>query len=205
MNHINNILQHLLLGFTKFITGVRVQGAFSESTQEQYIIFSNHSSHLDLLVILSALPKKVRKNTLAVASKEYWLKNKIKTYISSNVLKTLFIHRKWREHNEANPIEILDHSVKTGNSLIIFPEGTRSLTGKINPFKKGIFLLAKKNPHLKFIPVYTKNLYRILPKGEFLPIPATTSINFGTPITLGKNEDCENFLARAHKALEVLK
>ena len=71
---------------------------------------------------------------------------------------------------------------KTGNSLIVFPEGTRGNGLEVGPFKSGIYYLWAKRPDVQFVPVYLSNLNRILPKGEFLPVPVISRVVFGTAL-----------------------
>jgi 1-acyl-sn-glycerol-3-phosphate acyltransferase len=87
------------------------------------------------------------------------------------------------------------------HSLIVFPEGTRSLDGEIGPFKSGLFHLARLCPEAELIPVYVDNLYRVLPKGEFLPVPMLSRVVFGAPLHVCGDEDKSAFLRRARGTL----
>src|SRR5262249_35656800 len=100
-----------------------------------------------------------------------------------------------------SPIDHLAEALGQGNSLIIFPEGTRSLDGEIGAFKSGIYHLAKRRPDVEFVPVLVDNLNRILPKGEFLAVPLLSSISFGTPLRLDAAESKQAFLERARSAV----
>ncbi len=55
-------------------------------------------------------------------------------------------------------------------------------------FKSGLYYLAKKRPDLELVPVYMENLNRILPRGEYLPVPLLSSITIGKPIFLNAGE-----------------
>jgi 1-acyl-sn-glycerol-3-phosphate acyltransferase len=90
-------------------------------------------------------------------------------------------------------------------SLIIFPEGGRQTGEGLAPFKGGLFHMAKDRPDIEFVPVRIENLNRILPKGEFLPVPLLGSVTFGTPIKLADGEGKPSFLARAQAAVAVLR
>lgn len=90
-------------------------------------------------------------------------------------------------------------------SLIVFPEGSRASDGEMGEFKSGLYYLAKKRPDLELIPVYMDNLNRILPRGEFMPVPLLSSITVGHPIYLEPGEAKSEFLSRASKAVKVLK
>lgn len=88
-----------------------------------------------------------------------------------------------------------------GSSLIIFPEGGRGKS-EIQKFKPGIYHLSKKRPDIELVPTYIENANRILPKGEFIPIPMLCSITFGEPIRLNANEGREEFLKRAEQSIK---
>jgi len=72
------------------------------------------------------------------------------------------------------------------------------------PFKSGLFHLARNRPDVEFVPVLIENLNRILPKGEFLPVPVLGSVIFGTPMRLEANEAKAAFLERARAAIQAL-
>jgi 1-acyl-sn-glycerol-3-phosphate acyltransferase len=91
-----------------------------------------------------------------------------------------------------------------GSSLIIFPEGTRRDGEDLGEFKAGLYHLAKARPDLEFIPVYIENLNRVLPKGEFLPVPILCSVNFGAALEAPASDPKPQFLARAREAVRLL-
>ncbi len=66
-------------------------------------------------------------------------------------------------------------------SLIVFPEGTRSVNGEVGTFKSGLYHLSRLRPDAELIPVHLENLNRILPKGESLPVPMLSRVVFGPP------------------------
>jgi 1-acyl-sn-glycerol-3-phosphate acyltransferase len=75
----------------------------------------------------------------------------------------------------------------------------------VGEFKSGLYYLAKKRPDLELIPVYIDNMNRILPRGEFLPVPLLSSITFGPPMWLEAGETKNEFLERARKAVLKLR
>jgi len=90
-------------------------------------------------------------------------------------------------------------------SLIVFPEGTRGAGPEIAPFKSGLYHLSLRKPALELVPVYLDNVYRILPKGELLPVPMACCVTFGPPLALRADEPKEAFLERAREAVQQLK
>jgi 1-acyl-sn-glycerol-3-phosphate acyltransferase len=90
-------------------------------------------------------------------------------------------------------------------SLIVFPEGGRNTGEELTEFKSGLYYLAKKRPDLELVPVYMENLNRVLPRGEFLPVPLLSCITFGSPIYLQAGEPKVEFLARARDEVRRLR
>src|SRR6185503_16228043 len=91
------------------------------------------------------------------------------------------------------------------NSLIVFPEGTRSLNGEVGTFKSGLYHLARLRPDAELIPVHLENLNRILPKGELLPVPMLSRVVFGPPFGIRVDETKDEFLGRARAALVAMR
>ena len=104
-----------------------------------------------------------------------------------------------------NTLDILLEALGTENSLIVFPEGTRGNGLEVGPFKSGIYHLWLKRPDVQFVPVHLSNLNRILPKGEFLPVPVISRVVFGQALKLEKDETKEAFLQKAHDAVRALR
>lgn len=111
-----------------------------------------------------------------------------------------------RKHVTAgnNPVETMLQALREGSSLILFPEGTRSASAEPGPFKSGLYHLAKHCPGSELVPVFLENLNRVLPKGEFLPVPMLCSITVGSPLQLLESETKTDFLERARKAVSEL-
>ena len=95
--------------------------------------------------------------------------------------------------------------IGTTGSLIVFPEGGRNPTGELREFKSGLYYLGKKRPDLELVPVYIDNVNRVMPKGEFLPVPLLSCISIGAPIWLESGENKKDFLNRAREAVLRLK
>ena len=103
---------------------------------------------------------------------------------------------------EDDPIALMAASLDAGTSLILFPEGTRNTTDeRLLRFKSGLFHLANARPQVELIPVWIENLNRVMPKGEFVPIPLLCTVTFGAPLRLQEGEDKAAFLERARSAL----
>ena len=104
-----------------------------------------------------------------------------------------------------DPIEILLEGLGERHSLIIFPEGTRGNGVQLGPFRSGLFRLGKARPDVELVPVYIDNLNRVLPKGEFVPVPMLASVSFGAPMRVEIGEEKDPFLERARSAILELR
>ena len=207
-------LAEILGGLARFVSGARVRWEGCHRDARQRIYFANHSSHMDFVLLWATLPRQLRRQTRPVAAKDYWHATKVRRSFISNVFHVVLIERGSSSylrcrHSDQSPeavaiqplVEALDH----GQSLILFPEGTRGNGIDIAPFGSGLYHLSCKRPDIELVPVYLANLGRILPKGEFLPVPAPSSITFGPPIYLEEGEDRHEFLQRARRHLSSLR
>ena len=193
----------ILAATAKILSGAPVRWVDCEPDTCQRIYFATHTSHLDALVLWASLPKNIRTLTRPVAAVDYWQGGPVRRYMASIFNLLLIDRKKIKVHN--SPIDMMIREIGDTCSLIVFPEGSRNLTGEMQPFKSGLFHLAKKRPDLELMPVYIDNLNRVMPKGEFLPVPLLSSITIGAPIWLESKETKVEFLERAREAVRKLK
>jgi 1-acyl-sn-glycerol-3-phosphate acyltransferase len=196
------MIAEFLAASVRIFSGVQARwlGCAPDSTQRVY--FANHTSNLDFLVLWSVLPSKMRRKTRPVAASDYWRGGRLRFFLAHSVFRGVLIERK-KVTRSNNPIDQLVPSLLAGESLIIFPEGGRTMEPEMRPFKSGLFYLGKAAPSVDLVPVYIDNASRVLPKGEFLPIPLLCTVNFGTPIRLLPAESKRAFLDRARDAVEA--
>ena len=187
--------------FIRLIIGAYPRWIGCKPVPIQRIYFANHTSHIDTLAIWAALPAHLQANTHPVAAFDYWGKNKFKRYIATQGLNAVFIARAREDRTGDDPLLPLYETLKMGDSLIIFPEGTRNKDAIPQAFKAGIYHLAKAFPEVELVPVYLENLNRIMPKGAFWPVPLVCTARFGRPLFLQENEDKEAFLIRARQSV----
>jgi 1-acyl-sn-glycerol-3-phosphate acyltransferase len=155
-------------------------------------------------VIWSSLPQAVRELTRPVAAKDYWSRGFVRRWLAQEVFNAILIDRTDIKVHQS-PVDLMLREVGTTKSLIVFPEGGRSVTGEIGEFKSGLYYLAKKRPEIELVPVHIDNLNRVLPRGEFLPVPLLSCISFGPPLWLERGEAKLDFLERARRAVIALK
>lgn len=189
--------------FAQFLAGATIHGERPSDTRQR-IYFANHTSHLDFVVIWAALAPHVRACTRPVAAKDYWDKPGLRGYLSREVFNAVLIERD-RAVVKSDPIDVLVEGLGDAHSLIVFPEGTRGSGTDPAPFKSGIYRVAMRRPDVDLVPVLIDNLNRILPKGEFTPVPLLSHIAFGSPIRVRDGESKSDFLERARNAVLELR
>ncbi len=193
-------LSNLLIGLVRLLVGAYPRWIGCTPSKAQRIYFANHSSHLDTLALWSALPHELRARTRPVAAKDYWGKSALRRYVALKGFNAVFIERT-REGRTADPLQPLIEALDRGDSLIIFPEGTRRAQAFPGPFKSGLYNLAMRFPEVELVPVYLENLHRSMPKGSFFPLPLICSIRFGAALTRTPEGNKDVFLERARQAV----
>lgn len=193
----------LLTLIARFISGASVRWFESQPDTCQRVYFANHTSHLDAILVWSSLPNDVRRLTRPVAAKDYWVGGAVRRKLAK-VFNALLIDRTEIKVHQS-PVDLMLREIGRTHSLIIFPEGGRGEGDETGEFKSGLYYIAKKRPDLELIPVYINNMNRILPRGEFLPVPLLSSVTFGPPLWLEAGEPKLDFLARARDAVLRLK
>lgn len=198
------LTSHAIVLLAKLFSGFTVRWIECQPETSQRIYFANHTSHLDAVLLWSALPRHLRKITRPVAAKDYWAKGWLKPHMANSFNALLVDRKEIKVHK--SPIDIMLQQMGDVYSLIIFPEGGRAAGDEeMGTFKSGLFYMAKKRPDLELVPVYIDNVNRILPRGEVLPVPLLSCITIGAPIFLEAGEPKSEFLQRARESVLKLK
>ncbi len=190
----------LIMSGTRLLTGGRAHWSGCVPSGAQQIYFANHSSHMDFVLVWSALPPELRAKTRPVAAGDYWSGTALRQYVGQQVFRSILL-----DGAGANPIAPMLEALDRGESLILFPEGTRGSGGAVAPFKAGIFHVARERPGVELAPVWIENSYRAMPKGAMLPAPQPCLVTFGRPIHLQPDEEKGAFLDRLRANLLTLK
>ena len=197
-------LMGLLLSFiARIVTGTQGHWKGCPPSADQRIYFANHQSHFDLVLIWAALPKDLRATTRPIAAKDYWTASPFRHWLTRAVFNAVYVARD--RSAEQDPLEPLVEALTHGDSLILFPEGTRSNKGEPMPFKSGLYHLAQQFPQVQLVPTWIDNVQRVMPKGEVVPVPILCTVTFGAPLHLGPDEDKRDFLERARAAVISLR
>ncbi|MBA3593571.1 MAG: 1-acyl-sn-glycerol-3-phosphate acyltransferase [Pseudomonadota bacterium] len=192
-----------LLGLIRALTGAQARWQGCPPKAEQRIYFANHQSHADLVLMWAALPSELRSITRPIAAKDYWTKTPFKRWITTAVFNAIYVDR--AKTTDQDPLEPLIDALESGDSIILFPEGTRGNQEEPQAFKSGLYNLAQKFPQVVLVPAWINNVQRVMPKGEVVPVPILCSVTFGAPLALEAGEDRSSFLTRARQAVMALK
>jgi 1-acyl-sn-glycerol-3-phosphate acyltransferase len=208
-----DVASFALAFIARLITGAQGHWKGCTPKAEQRIYFANHQSHLDWVLIWAALPRDLRATTRPIAARDYWTSSKLKHWITREVFHAVYVSR--TRTDEQDPLGPLVEALRNGDSLVIFPEGTRSNRSEPQAFKSGLFHLAQQFPEVPLVPVWIDNVQRVMPKGEVVPVPILCTATFGTPLLLGVGgpesegeagvEDKRAFLTRARLAVLALR
>jgi 1-acyl-sn-glycerol-3-phosphate acyltransferase len=194
----------LALAFiARLITGAQGHWHGVAPKAEQRIYFANHQSHFDWVLIWAALPEDLRGVTRPIAARDYWTASPLRHWITREIFNAVYVNR--QRTDDEDPLEPLMEALRNGDSLVIFPEGTRGNAADPAPFKSGLYTLAEAFPEVQLIPTWIDNVQRVMPKGEVVPVPVLCTVTFGAPVALQPGEERRAFLDRARLAVMALR
>jgi 1-acyl-sn-glycerol-3-phosphate acyltransferase len=156
-------------------------------------------------LIWTVLPDPLRRVTRPVAGADYWLTGGVRRFFGQRVFQAILIDRA-PANCSADPVATMAAALDERLSLVLFPEGTRNTSDDpLLPFKSGLYQLALARPDVELVPVWVENVDRVMPKGEFVPIPLLCRVVLGAPMALEDGEEKAPFLERCRSALLALR
>lgn len=167
--------------FLLLAVGVNVRDRHRLPRRGPALIVANHNSHLDALVLVAMLPLRLLSRARPAASAEYFLRGRWRARFARNVIGIIPVATGGgRPHAEILG-EVRD-VLAAGNIVIFFPEGTRGEPECLGKLKSGIVWLAQQLPAVPICPVRLCGLGRVLPKGDWLPVPFFCDAWVGEPL-----------------------
>lgn len=166
----------------------KVFGLENIPKDKPYIITPNHTSHLDTLTVITALGKESHR-LWTLAAREYWFGKRFQGWFAHNCMNALPIERDGNFAQFMQDLRLANSVLEHNNGVLIYPEGTRSLDGKLQPFKPGILSLLVYGQQVPIIPTYIQGAYEALPKGKNFPKKHPIRIVFGEPLLFDINRE----------------
>ena len=166
--------------------GFRVSGLEHVPPKEPFIVVSNHTSHLDTCAILVALKRRNR-DLHPLAAKDYFFKGGLASWASHVFLNAVPFDRLT---HVSESLGLAAGLLQRGHSVIFFPEGSRSVSGGMQPFRRGVGVLAVASG-VPVVPAHITGTYESMPKGRSWPRRGHVRIRFGPPIRSEQNLDPE--------------
>ncbi|PIR87106.1 MAG: hypothetical protein COU11_02670 [Candidatus Harrisonbacteria bacterium CG10_big_fil_rev_8_21_14_0_10_49_15] len=177
---IRSLLQILISIFLRLFQRLSISGEPPRLKVGPVIYVANHASHLDTPTVIRALSSSGSRRVAVAAAKDYFFKGGGRRFFSQLVFNAFPLDR---DGNLPESLTLIGRMLDKGNSVLIYPEGTRSQTGAIKPFKNGIGVIATEMG-VPVIPVKISGNFGILPKGSIVPKRGSVTVRFGGALRL---------------------
>jgi long-chain acyl-CoA synthetase len=171
---------------------LQVVGLENVELASQVLLVANHASHLDAALVLRTLPPRIRRSTAVAAAQDYFFTSRRRALPAQLLLGAFPLAR---TGSILPSMEQCGRLADRARSILVFPEGTRSLDGQVHEFKAGIGLLARQL-RLPVVPIGINGTAARLPKGQLLPNPGDVRVSFGAPVRRDPSESDEQFAHR---------
>lgn len=196
-----SLLQLPTFGLLGLVAHARVAGIENlEKVAPPVLFVANHTSHFDSPTLLKYLPGKWRRRLAVAAAADYFFSRKALGAFVSLLLNAFPFSRTAAIRPT---IEQSARLLDGGWSILIYPEGTRSTTGEMAPFKPGVGLLAVEMA-VPVVPVYVEGLFKVLPKGQSIPRRGAVTVRFGRSLRFSQGTPYEAASAAIEEAVRVL-
>jgi len=185
-----------LLPLTRVFAWITVEGLpYLRNVEGPVIFASNHQSHMDVPVILAALPGRWRRRVATAMAKEFFkahffpeghtrgkrMARSLEYYLSAAFFNTFPLPQ--REAGARQTLRYAGELISSGFSVLIFPEGKRTDHGEIAPFRPGVGMMAARLG-VPVIPVRVEGVDRVLHQSWKMAKPGPVRVIFGAPLHL---------------------
>jgi 1-acyl-sn-glycerol-3-phosphate acyltransferase len=168
----------VLRGWLRTYHRLEIRGQENLPAKKSFVLVANHTSHLDTLCLLAALPLRRLHRAFPAAAADYFFESVPRIWVAAVVVNALPFGR---QTHIKQSLMLCQHLIENpGNVLIIFPEGTRSATGSIGRFKPGLGALVAGRD-VEVLPCYIRGGFKAWPKGRICPRPAKVQLTIGKP------------------------
>lgn len=192
-------------GWLRFFHRLEIIGREHLPLEGSFVIVANHSSHLDALCLLAALPLRKLHRAFPAAAQDYFFVSVPRVAVAAIAVNALPFARQVHIRQSLDLCRQL--LANPGNILIIFPEGTRSTTGQIGEFRPGIGVLLA-GCRMPVVPCHLTGASAAWPKGCAFPRPRSVQLRIGAPVcydSLSPSKESALQVARSlKKAVEEL-
>jgi len=197
-----SVIALIIRGLLRLYLRFEIIGTENLPNEESFVLVANHSSHLDTLCLLAALPMSRLHRAFPVAAEDYFFRSLPRSWFATVIMNALPLGRQSRVREGLSLCRTL--LAEPGNVLILFPEGTRSRTGEMQPFKSGIgTLLAGRG--LRVLPCYLEGAFRAWPKGRRVPRPRKVRLIIGPPRDFAGEENVDAIARELSRAVAALR
>jgi 1-acyl-sn-glycerol-3-phosphate acyltransferase len=167
-----------------------------------FLLCSNHTSHADSAVLMTASGRSFR-NFALIGASDYFFRSRRLRWMVSPLMNVIPIDREPGAKSLSTCLATCRRFMQTGGCLILYPEGTRSPDGKMQAFKSGAGLFAIELD-VPIVPAYIEGTHHILPKGYYVPRAGSVTVRFGEPVQLAPQRSGELPRDRRRRAVEQL-
>lgn len=196
------LLPHLLLlrPMVHIIFGLNVRGGDNLPGKGPFVIAANHNSHLDILVLLAALPVRLIAGIHVVAAHDYFSRHRLLFALINYLFQPVWVDR---QATSGGTLQRMGAILDGGESVLIFPEGTRGEAGRMGHFHDGVGRLVADRPEVPLLPVFLRGPERAMPRQAPIPLPIWQHVTIGPPQRLaGESGAITADLRRTLLALE---
>jgi len=198
------VLQSLLVfPLLRLVASLKVDSReHLKGLHDPVLLATNHQSHMDTPVVLAALPLSWRRRTAVAAAADFWFAGGRAKRLLATLLFNAFPFS--RTDSIRPTLERCSRLLDRGWSVLIYPEGTRSTTGRMGPFKSGSGLMAVELG-VPVVPVHVRGTFEVLPKNKAIPRRGRVQVCFGKALQFPSNTSYIDAAMALEEAVKALK